>query len=669
MTKSDRDFFLAEIRKRPTKPPAERISEYVQGRRIMPSSTPFPGLWDNRRTPYAVEIMDNMSPHSPVIRTVVMKGAQLGLTAAAENVVGYWMDESPSEILFVSASDDLLKKWATKRLEPLIDSLGIREKIIGSRTMQSGPRGTGDKVLSKQYIGGNLDMASAQSAASLRSDSKRILIRDEIDGAPPMLRTGEGNWLSVSYARTNAWGSRKKILDFSTPTTYVESLIWRAYEAGDQRKYIVPCPHCGERQELVWHGGQSQDTGLQPVFSSGGHLRDAVYICPKCAGTIHNYHKTDMLADGAWVPTVAAREEAYRSYHISSLYSPVGMLSWKEFYQHYIDITEDPEGARSFCNLYTGMPYRETGARPSAEKVQLLAGTYTRGTVPYGVLYLTMGIDVQRGSQTDPNNPPRLEAQILGHGAGYRIWSIDYWRIEGPIDDPYSGAWEELNERAEAIRLTFHRESDNHPFPVQIVFVDSGDGATQTIAEAFCERWPMTFPIKGVHALKRNKNESPDVDASSPTDFKRYRAEKIGAGENYYYLISTNRYKQLIYNRINNTHRQDGPVQKPGFIDFPRDYGPRYYEMLTAEERRADGTFDAGGRRNEALDTFVYAMCAADVYFDSRVSDLQATIRRRRIPPVPPEEVKRWTLRDMSQAAGVEFPYGQPEKRHENSYA
>ena len=46
-----------------------------------------------------------------------------------------------------------------------------------------------------------------------------------------------------------------------------------------------------------------------------------------------------------------------RSYHINSLYSPPGMLSWTEILQkHESAITSgDPDAMRSFTNLYLGL--------------------------------------------------------------------------------------------------------------------------------------------------------------------------------------------------------------------------------------------------------------------------------------------------------------------------
>lgn len=636
-------------------PPPDRISEWVDNFRILPMNTPFPGPWQNSRTPYAVEIMDNMSPHAPVIQQWIMKGAQIGLTAAAENVIGFWMKENPSEVMLVTASEDLMKKWATKRLEPLIDSIGMRERI--GHTSASKTRRTGDTTFQKEYPGGTLDIASAQAASSLRSDSKRVIILDEIDGAPVNLRTGEGNFVKVAVVRSNAWGSRKKIMGFSTPTTFTDSQIWQYYQAGDQRKFLVPCPLCGKYQEL--ERNPAGNHGLR-AETSAGKLVQAYYLCEHCHDAIFNHHKSRMLQGGRWEPTVESQHNAYRSYHINSLYSPTGMLSWTELYDKYLEAQNDPEGMRSFVNLYDGLPYREEGARPSLEKVINLRGGYETREVPYGVLFLTIGIDVQRGSETDEKYPPRLEAQIVGHGAGYRQWVIDYQVFTGPVTDPYAGAWELLNEWATNTGLKYSRR-DGQEFVPQIVFVDAGDGTMSTAVEVFCERWANTYPIKGFQALKRKKGESPELDTPNAQDIKRYRMQQVGNGAAYYYYISTNRYKTLIYSRLN-IQRNPVDPQPPGFIDFPRDMGGEYFKQLTAEEKLADGTFDAGARRNEALDTLVYAMCAADVFLDSETSRIVQHLRKK-YPrnQYAPEDIKKLVLQRLSESVGVEFPYGQPE--------
>lgn len=65
----DIDYAGLETDKRPVTQPRALISEYAEEKRVLPQNTPFPGFWRNIRTPYSVEIMDNMSPFSPIQHT------------------------------------------------------------------------------------------------------------------------------------------------------------------------------------------------------------------------------------------------------------------------------------------------------------------------------------------------------------------------------------------------------------------------------------------------------------------------------------------------------------------------------------------------------------------------------------------------------------------------
>jgi phage terminase large subunit GpA-like protein len=600
--------------------PRMSVSEHAEAKRVLPSSTPFPGPWSNDKTPYLIEPMNNMSVNSPIQQTKVIKGAQLGFTAAAENVIAYWMDLYPTEIMYMSATEELLRKWVSKRLDPMIDSYGLRDRLVSQYSSGARKR-SGDRLFSKEFLGGALDMASAQSPGSQRSDSKRVLIRDEIDGAPAMLKTGEGNWLAVSFARTNAWGRRKKILDYSTAGTYDDSLIYPEFQKGDERVFLVPCPHCGKYQKLEWRG-EKATSGFKPDVEAG-KLKDVVYICDYCHDAIHNYHKAVMLGKGRWEPTSISSSDKIRSYQLSSLYSPVGMLSWVELYEKYLEAQEDPEGMRWFTNLYLGMPFRETGSRPKLEKVIELRGNYKQREIQDGILFVTAAIDVQQGSKRDANNPARLEMEICGHGAGFKTWSLQYKRFEGEVEDPFAGAWEKLNDFAREDGFSFLRD-DGLRFTCKLVFIDSGDGNLTDVVYRFTSGWQNTFPTKGFSVLRAGKKT--DGDKRTMSNFRRYRAAKIGEDQ-VLYEISTNYYKTHTYRNLK-IERVDIPPQRPGYCDFPIDYGEKYFKMLTAEEKRGDGSFHCpSGRRNEALDVRVMNQCAADVYLDSEVLNLKAAAK------------------------------------------
>ena len=608
----------------PTDIPNISVSEYAETRRVLPTGTPFPGPWSNERTPYLTEIMDNMSVISPISHQAVMKGAQIGLTTAAENVLGYWMDASPAEIMFISATEDLLANWAAKRLEPMIDSCGFRSKIF-NQSERKGARSQADKALKKEFIGGTLNMVSAQSAPSLRSDSKRVLIRDEIDGAPEMLRTGEGKWLEVSEVRTNAWGSRKKIFDFSTPTTWDQSAIRKQYERGDQRRFMVPCPHCGGYQYLKW-GSARSNHGMRGE-TEAGQLCDVYYLCEHCREPIRDNHKQFLLNGGYWEPTARPEFPNFRSYHLPSTYSPAGMLTWWEMWTKYKKAMEEND-MRAFVTLYLGEPYREVGERPKLNNVIELRSPYRRGTIPSkDVLFLTAAVDVQRGSDKSGGKGARLEMEVCGHGADYATWSIDYRTFYGDVDDPGGGAWRDLHEFMQSHDFIYERE-DGRKFAPIVVFVDSG--YSTDIVYAWCRGRERVFATKGTQFLKKKKDEEGDVVDGST--FKRFRINR--SEDLTFIMISTNFYKGQIYNNLNATYRNlDDRDGRWGACHFPADYPDEYFAQLTAEEKRENGSFHKpSGRANEALDLRAMNLCASDFYLGRMVDLMKQDAKTAKVP-------------------------------------
>jgi phage terminase large subunit GpA-like protein len=617
------------------------VSEYAEEKRTLPVGTPFPGPWSNSKTPYLDEIMDAMSANSEIQHIIIAKAAQLGLSAAAENVTLYWMDEQPAEILFISATDALLKKWVHKRLEPAIDSVGMRAKIF-AQARGTGQRRSGDRVFSKEYAGGCLDMSSAQSPASLRSDSKRILIRDEIDGAPRDLKTGEGNWLKVSYVRTNAFGKRRKILDFSTPTTYDDSAVWPEYLKGDQRRYFVPCPHCGAYQILEWGTEDDPDGPGMKWVVKNGRVKKVWYQCEHCEEPIKNHHKDFMLTNGEWRATATAVHAQTRSYHLSSIYSPVGMLSWEEMVEAYLEAQQEFQGMRSFRNLYLGLPYKETGERPSSEIVKRLRAPYASGTIPSdNILFLTMAIDVQKGTKRNEKYPPRIELEVCGHGRGYRTWSVMYKVFAGSVDDVESGAWKELNDFAVDGGFEFER-ADGMKFEPQLTLIDSGYNAP--IVYQFCKSWQNTFPCKGrgQGQIAMKRDDGPNIGT--------LRGFTLGRvlGDLRVVNISTDFYKQNIYTDLKKVAQNPLGKTPAGFCCFPMDYPGEYFDQLVAEEMDEKGIFHARqGIRNEALDIRVYNRAACDFYLYEWVQKYREIYKKRGCTREQLEEIGTEMILDL----------------------
>lgn len=151
-------------------------------------------------------------------------------------------------------------------------------------------RDSGNTTLSKEFAGGILIIASAKSTARLRSMPIRYLFMDEVDEYAADVG-GQGDAVSLAEKRTSTF-SMKKIYLVSTPTFKNISRIEREYEASDQRRYYVPCPHCEWMQPLKWAGIQWDKDGNQ-------HLPETVhYVCEQCGERIPEHHKTLMLDRG-----------------------------------------------------------------------------------------------------------------------------------------------------------------------------------------------------------------------------------------------------------------------------------------------------------------------------------------------------------------------------------
>jgi len=627
------DYLVSLVEMLKETEPMERISDYIDGRRVMPLNSPIKGVWRNATAPYWVPVMDTLSPYSPIRETYVMAGAQTGKTAnALEAPIAYYMDENPTTIMLVSATDDNLKDWSETRLEALIDSCGFRHKIA-AQVENPKSRKSGDKTMSKQFFGGNLDMVSAQSPAGLRGKSRQILALDEIDGAPRMLKTGEGNFVAVATARVRAYGPRYKIVGVSTPTTVDESLIFPLFNEGDCNHLWVPCPKCGEFQELqdpLMTG--DVEWGLKPARDDEGHVTEVVYVCRHCARGIEEHHKPEMMAAFQWRPTKRPDRRDVASFWLPAMYSPFGMYSWKSLFNE-LEKGRKNGDLRGFTNTVQGLPFAETGSRPDSTKWQHHLGNYPRATIPEGVLFTTIAVDVQRGSDKDARNPTRLEWHVVGHGDRFKTWSVAHGSFRGPVDDAYSGAWEDLHAARLAGAFVFTRLSDSKAFAPVRGFFDSGYQAAVTYT--FCDRWPgWAFPVKGASQRELDaipgKTEKPGVSSS-----RQYHWSRL-SGDTMLCLVSTHLYKAYIYNRLK-IPRGEYP-QGGGFPDFPSDYDEEFFRSLMSEEKLADGSYKQVYDRNEMLDTTVYALAAADSWMDEMMNQEREYWRReyvaeRRLPP------------------------------------
>ena len=568
--------------------PSLTVSEWADHHRLLsPRASAEPGRYRTDRTPYIRAIVDALSPTHPARRVVVMKSAQIGFTEGGNNWIGYVIHHAPGPMLAVQPTVELAKRFSRQRIEPLIaESPALRERVKPARS-----RDAGNTVLSKEFPAGLLVITGANSAVGLRSMPARYLFLDEVDAYPPSADE-EGDPVALAEARTRTFSWRSKILLGSTPTIHGLSRIEREYEASDQRRYLVPCPHCGEMQwlkfeRLRWDKGQPET---------------AHYECALCDGRIKEHHKTAMLEAGEWRSTVEAQDPGTIGFHISALYSPVGWLSWENIARLWEAATTD-EAKRSFKNSVLGETWVETGEAPDWQRLYERRETWQLGTVPSGGLFLTAGADVQKD---------RIEVDIWAWGRGLESWLVDHVVIEGGPEQ--AKTWEELAGLLDQTWLHAHGTR----IGLAKLAIDTGYESPAVYAWARRVGHAQVAPIKGIEGF----NRAAPVIGPTHVDVTE-GGKKLRRGARLWTIaVATFKSETYRFLRLAAPTDEDiaaGAKFPAGYVHLTRGAEAEWVKQLVAEQLVTVKTKRGFTRlewqklreRNEALDCRVYARAAA----------------------------------------------------------
>ncbi len=157
--------------------PRLTVSEWADKYRILTSeSSAEAGLWRTDRVPYLREVMDVMSPTSPIKQVKVIKGTQLGWSSAGDNIALCYLDYYPCPILYILPTETLAKGTSKRRLSPSIKAIPhLMDKVHKGKSKDD----VGE-VMTKSVAGGNLQLGWSQSTASFRSFSARVVILDDV---------------------------------------------------------------------------------------------------------------------------------------------------------------------------------------------------------------------------------------------------------------------------------------------------------------------------------------------------------------------------------------------------------------------------------------------------------------------------------------------------------
>lgn len=550
------------------------LSEWSDANIILSSKdSSEPGPYRTSRTPYAREVANCLSPFDPTERVVLVSGAQMGKTRVGLNWIGYIIDVAPGPMLMVEPTVDIAKKVSKQRLATMIETtLALSEKVAEARS-----RDSGNTMFEKSFPGGILLLTGANSAVGLRSMPIRYLFLDEVDGYPLDVEN-EGDPVGLAEARTTTF-ARRKIFLTSTPTLKGLSRIEAEYLLSDQRRYFVPCPHCGVYDWIRWERMQWPEG--QP---------DGVRLaCQSCGVLLEERHKPVMLERGQWRATAPGPGKS-AGFHISTLYAPLGWRSWASIVREWLAAQGEPAKLKKFVNTVLAETWEEKGDSFSAHDLKQRLEDYP-AEVPSGVGVLTASVDVQAD---------RLELAIKGWGAGEESWLIALHQVHG--DPAKSDPWFELDE---LLQQSFEHVS-GRKLTIRAVAIDSGGLHTEHVYRFVKPRATRRLgddTIQHVYAIKGMAGAGREI-LGRPSASNRYQVKLFPVG------VDTA--KDTVFSRM---HRLE---PGPGYMHLPAWVDDEYLAQLTAEKalrkyKRGVGTvreYVKLRERNEGLDLEVYSLAA-----------------------------------------------------------
>ena len=583
-------------------------------------------------TPYLVEPLNFLGPDSGVNELAVMKSAQSGFTLLLLAIVGFMIDQAPCQILLIQPTSDALSDFNRLKLDPSIRASAVLSKKVAAQTSRSG---AGSTMHNKAFAGGALTLAIASSAADLRSKTVKVLLRDEIDEYEDDL-DGQGSPLDLSDGRLVSFlasGDWRKA-DVSTPTIKGASKIERRYEAGDRRRWHVPCPHCDG--EFTFEFGPNFRYETTYPFS-------VHYIAPCCGSIIEAADKNVLVRKGRWIPG-ASRPGAFPSYSFDALSSP--FVPWEKIAEERVAAGDDPQRLKTFWNLWLGLPYEMRGDAP--DHVRLLERReegLTRGHIPARGLFLVASADVQmRG----------IWVEVIAIAPTRETWVVDVLYLDGPTESPDSESFkllEQLLDRTWPDAFGRVRKLD-------ALGVDSGYRSHVVYAWTRENQRvnPLTSRADVVLALKgRDGWGQPAIGTPSLVDVDMVgRRQRKGAKV---WPVGTWPLKAAFYEDLRKEGIKSGKAADPeGYCHFPSWLDETYFRQITSEylaEEKFKGRVRKfwklrhSERDNHLLDCRVYnlaliehlglsALTAEDWAYFERLRGAPAGVEAM---PAPPEEV------------------------------
>lgn len=527
----------------------EDICEWAESHIIIPPTEARPGalsLASYQKEPLRAYADPNCQ------QVTMMISSQSGKTLLMQCMMSYSMDVKPGPMMLAAPRDDDNKTFLATKFEPMVEtSESIRSKLL-TKKGQTGtfPAGT------IFFLGGYLVMGHSGSPASLRGKTCRNVFGDEIDSfqSSPDAK----NPVNMLKQRTTTFGPTATSVFLSTPTEEGESIIEAEYFKGDQREFYTICLACSFEESWNW----DKNVVVDEVAGT------ANLVCSSCGVIVTENDRVRMIQAGRWIAKRPFRGHA--SFRMSQLTSIM---------------TTFANTTRCFFE-YDSQTF----------KTQILAETYSSKILD--------ALEVEDLERFGEEEPPREEVDAIVVGVDIQKNRLEYSIVH---------FWNGDLETGEAPLIWVAEHS------MEQIRMNDEDSAWEKLSEALR---PLAPDMVYVDVGYRPEETSDQIRRHLRWLLRRERIKPIRGrtAASFGDLLNHSKRGDMQWVSVDQAKVMFRDMVEVGQIRFnPRRVPPDYLDQL-ASERLIEEESRSGikklkwvkmaGRRNEALDCFVYALAA-----------------------------------------------------------
>lgn len=556
-------------------PPPPDLNAWAENNIKFGRESPFPGDYSRKTLPLAERILEVLGPDHPARVVTLMGSAQVVKTTIGQIFVAGCMDLDPCDMLYVHPSHDNALRWARGKWRQMRQQSDALKRVFGADKS----RDSTDNLLYQERRDGrgSLLISGANSPASLSMITVSRQVQDDLSKWEPN-PGGDPEWQADSRS---ASFDQAKILKLSTPLFAKTCRITRAFRAGTQERWHVPCPHCGHMQPLEWANFQGS---IDPEKPEAAH-----FTCVACGCAMEHRDKSAMVARGRWVADNPGARQP--SFHVWRAYSPA--RDWASIAEDWIKAQGDPHAEQTFFNDVLGLPYDRAAEAPPWEEIRdrANAGELERGRVPVGGLMLCAGADCQGD---------RVEVHIKAFGEHLRRWTVDYLVI------PHHIGTDEARAELDKVLSRSWPDAFGRKRSLDMLAIDGNAYTRDVFAWAKKHPWTKVIVVRGAKS-----------DLAPPLALVKSERKADGTvrkTQKRFFNVGVSALKSGLYEHL----KKVDPLAR-GHCGYPRGLGDEFFRQLTAEVRvvkkdkwgHPQAFWRLDHDRNEVLDTENYAEAAA----------------------------------------------------------